>query len=71
MIIMRNIKCCEECKSTNVLITSDLNGNIFSAVCLTCGWEFASQTFKKLTATLDDNIKDFEREEYLKTKRGI
>ena len=38
---------CKECKSKNMLITSDLNGNVFGAVCLTCGWEFESPSFKK------------------------
>ena len=70
-IVVINMKFneCKECKSKNMLITSDLNGNVFGAVCLTCGWEFESPSFKKIYSEIDDVFKDFDRESILKTKR--
>jgi len=70
-IVVINMKFneCKECKSKNMLITSDLSGNVFGAVCLTCGWEFESPSFKKIYSEIDDVFKDFDRESILKTKR--
>ena len=60
---------CKECKSKNILVTSDLKGNVFGAVCLSCGWDFESLTFKKIYSEMDDVFKDFDRGAILKTKK--
>jgi RNase P subunit RPR2 len=62
---------CKECKSKNLLITSDLKGNIFAATCLGCGWEIESPEFKKLFSEMDDALKDFDRKDILLTKKKI
>ena len=31
---------CKECKSKNILITSNPKGKIFSVLCQDCGWDF-------------------------------
>jgi len=62
---------CKECKSKNLLITSDLDGHIFAATCLSCGWEFESPEFKKIYSGMNDVFKDFDRESILKTKKKL
>jgi len=52
-----------------MLVTSDLEGNLFACTCLNCGFEWESPEFKALYKEMDDSIKDFKREDILKTKR--
>lgn len=69
LVVNMKINECKECKSKNILVTSDLQGNVFGAVCLSCGWEFESPTFKKIYSEMDDVFKDFDRDAILKTKK--
>jgi len=65
---MDKIKQCPECKSKEILITSNLKGKIFAATCPSCGWEFESQEFKSLAEEMDKTIEQFDRKDILKTK---
>jgi len=62
---------CKECKSKNMFITSDLEGHVFAATCLTCGWEFESPEFKKLFSEIKDKMDSFNRDDILKTKKKL
>lgn len=68
IVIGMKINECKECKSKNILVTKHLNGEIFGATCLNCGWEFESPTFKKIYSEMEDIFKDFDRTDILKTK---
>ena len=65
------IEKCKECKSKNMLVTSDLDGNIFAATCISCGWEWESPEFKKLYEEMQDKIDNFDRDDILKTKKKL
>ena len=60
---------CKECKSKNILITSDLSGNIIAATCIDCGWAYESDFFKSLTKTFDDPELGFDYKEFSITKK--
>ena len=62
---------CKECKSKDILITSNPKGEIFAIVCQECGWEYESEKFKSLAAQMDDIINDFDRADILKTKKKL
>lgn len=52
-----------------MLVTTNLEGEVFAATCLSCGWEYESPQFKKLFSEIQDKIDNFDREEILKTKK--
>lgn len=54
-----------------MFITSDLEGHVFAATCLTCGWEFESPEFKKLFSEIKDKMDSFNRDDILKTKKKL
>ena len=54
-----------------MLVTSDLDGNMFACTCLECGWEYESPEFKKLFADIKDTMDNFDREDILKTKKKL
>jgi len=54
-----------------MLVTSDLDGNIFAATCISCGWEWESPEFKKLYEEMQDKIDNFDRDDILKTKKKL
>lgn len=62
---------CKECKSKDLLITSDLNGQLFAATCRVCGWDWESPEFKTLAQEMDDIINGFDRKDLLKTKKKL
>jgi len=62
---------CKECNSENMLVTSDLKGNMFACTCLTCGWEWESPQFKKIFLEIKDEMDNFNREDILKTKKKL
>ena len=62
---------CKECKSKNILITSNPKGKIFSVLCQDCGWDWESKEFRTLAAEVDDVINDFDRKDILNTKRKL
>ena len=66
---MKNIKKCPECKSKDLIITGSLNGDIYAMTCLNCGWTKESAKFRKIELSLDELLSDFNRKDYLKTKK--
>jgi transcription elongation factor Elf1 len=51
----KEYKKCKKCGSKNLLITSDLNGNLIAATCIDCGWAFESELFKKMMKMFDES----------------
>ena len=68
---MKNIKECPECKQKNILLTQDLDGKVFCITCVGCGWTMESPEFKALYKEFDDSIRDFDRDDILKTKKKL
>ena len=62
---------CKECKSKNILITSNPKGQIFAVTCRDCGWDYESEEFKSLAAEIDDIVNDFDRNDFLNTKKKL
>jgi len=60
---------CKECNSNNLLLTVDGKYTILGITCLDCGWLYETKEFKKLTKSIDDCIKNFDRDEILMTKK--
>ena len=45
---------CDKCKSDNVLVIMDGEGEVFAKTCLACGYEFESKKFKDLMKKFND-----------------
>jgi len=67
--VMKYIEHCPECKSKKVVVTSVLYGKLLTATCLDCGWSTESEEFHMLSSKLDRSLKNFARDDYLKTKK--
>jgi transcription elongation factor Elf1 len=63
-------KKCPECKSKSILITSDLNGKVYSVLCRECGFLYESEELKSLESEINDTINNFDRSDILLTKKG-
>lgn len=55
--------------STNLMTTTHSRSDAFMVTCLDCGWEESSPEFRNITNKLEDILKDFKRDDYLKTKK--
>jgi len=45
---------CDKCKSDNVLVTMDGEGEMFAKTCLDCGYEYESKKFKDIMKKFND-----------------